>query len=184
MVAVQANGDREAFLAELADYWDDVAAEPDDALPDDHYWHGNEPVLHVAWLASELGDPDLTAEAVDLVRRTRYDDTTEGLDGNDDAGTLSAWYLFAAIGLYPRAGTDTFVVGTPLFERVEIDRPTGTRVLRASGNGLFLEDVRLGETPVFSAVLRDAEWENEPVLHFFRSASPGGWAPAIPTVSP
>jgi predicted alpha-1,2-mannosidase len=184
MVAVQANGDREAFLAELADYWDDVAAEPDDALPDDHYWHGNEPVLHVAWLASELGDPDLTAQAVDLVRRTRYDDTTEGLDGNDDAGTLSAWYLFAAIGLYPRAGTDTFVVGTPLFERVEIDRPTGTRVLRASGNGLFLEDVRLGETPVFSTVLRDAEWENEPVLHFFRSESPGGWAPAIPTVSP
>ncbi len=130
------DGDLDTALAEMAAYWDGVADEPDDDLPDDLYWHGNEPDLHYALLPAMLGDSALTRRAVDLVLDTRYDESEEGLDGNDDAGTLSAWYLFNAIGLYPVAGTPDYVVGSPRFSRTEIDREDGTMlVIEAPGTG-------------------------------------------------
>ncbi|MCB9675858.1 MAG: glycoside hydrolase family 92 protein [Alphaproteobacteria bacterium] len=138
-------GDLDAALAEMASYWDRVEAEPDDDLPDDWYWHGNEPDLHYALVPAMLGQPELTARAVDLLVETRYDDTEEGLDGNDDAGTLSAWYLFNAIGFYPVAGTPDYVVGSPVFERTEIDLEDGTMlVIEADGEGP-VRSVRLGD---------------------------------------
>ena len=47
----------------------------------------------------------------------RYD----GIDGNDDAATLSAWYVFSALGFYPVAGTDMYQLGAPLFENIADD---------------------------------------------------------------
>jgi predicted alpha-1,2-mannosidase len=133
MIALRHGGDADAYLAELYDYWEEVYAEPDDAFPDDWYWHGNEPVMHHAALGSLAGDQGLSAEAARWVLDHRYDDTPQGLDGNDDAGTLSAWFLFASIGLYPVAGTPDYAVLAPLFERVEVDRPDGEWVLMAPG---------------------------------------------------
>ncbi|MEQ1501167.1 MAG: GH92 family glycosyl hydrolase, partial [Myxococcota bacterium] len=98
LIEVEHGGDREAFFARTADYWQEVFAEPDDAAPDDWYWHGNEPVLHYAWLGSLAGRTDLTVDAVRWILAHRYAPTPTGLDGNDDAGTLSAWYLWAATG--------------------------------------------------------------------------------------
>ncbi len=158
MIEVQ-SGDAEAWLTELSAYWDAVAAEPDDLLPDARYWHGNEPVLHTAWLASLAGDPDLTAEAVDLVVRTRYRTGPEALDGNDDGGTLSSWYLFAALGLYPIAGTDTYALGTPRFDRIEIDRPTGQLVVTSQGTGIYAASRRLGDEPLDASALTHGAWE-------------------------
>jgi len=148
MVELTHGGDTEAALAMMATYWDNVEAEPDDDLPDDYYWHGNEPDLHYAYLPAMLGDTALTARAVDLLVSTRYDDTELGLDGNDDAGTLSAWYLFSAIGFYPVAGTADYVVGSPVFERTEIDLEGGsTLVIDAPGDGP-VDRVLLGGTEV------------------------------------
>jgi predicted alpha-1,2-mannosidase len=158
MIEVQA-GDSDAWLADLRAYWDGVAAEPDDLLPDAMYWHGNEPVLHTAWLASLAGDPELTSEAVDLVVRTRYATGPEALDGNDDGGTLSSWYLFAALGLYPIAGTDVYALGTPRFDRVEIDRPAGQLVVRTEGDGIYTASATLGDAPLPQASFRHADWE-------------------------
>jgi putative alpha-1,2-mannosidase len=46
----------------------------------------------------------------------------EGLPGNDDGGTLSAWYVFAALGLYPDCpGSGRFALARPSFERVAIE---------------------------------------------------------------
>lgn len=134
MVALQDNGDVGAFLDRLEIYWANVYAEPDDNLVDSFYWHGNEPDLHYPWLGALLGAPDLTVEPVRHVMATRYSSAPDGLDGNDDAGTLSAWYLFAAAGIYPIAGTTTYALGVPLFQRVEIDRPDGTLVIRTEGD--------------------------------------------------
>lgn len=142
MIAVQHGGDRQAFLDRLGTYWDEVYAEPDDLFPDDWYWHGNEPVLHYAALGSLAGEQALSAESARWLMANRYDDTPEGLDGNDDAGTLSAWFAFQAIGIYPIAGTDRYALTSPLFERVEIDRPDGTWVITArdvSPTGLYVK---------------------------------------------
>lgn len=127
MIEVQHGGDTEAFLSRLSGYWEQVRLEEDDNFPDDYYWHGNEPVLHYAWLGSLAGDLALTVQASHHILQTRYGHTPQdGLDGNDDSGTLSAWYLFASLGLYPIAGTDQYALGAPIFERAEFNPHEGT----------------------------------------------------------
>jgi len=131
MVDLQHGGDLDAFLARLDLYWNRVYSEEDDSFPDTYYWHGNEPDLHHPWLGSLLDRPELSVQPVRHVMATRYGTGPDGLDGNDDAGTLSSWYLFAALGLYPVAGTPDYAVTAPIFERAELDRPVGTLVLSA-----------------------------------------------------
>jgi putative alpha-1,2-mannosidase len=149
MVDLQYGGDVDAFGADLGLYWTRVAEEEDDVFPDTYYWHGNEPDLHHPWLGSLVGLPEHSLPAVRHVMSTRYDTSPSGLDGNDDAGTLSAWYLFAALGIYPVAGTPDYAVTSPLFERVEIDRPDGMLV--------FARDPALADSDLPGVVLLGEE---------------------------
>ena len=126
MIDVQHRGDREAWLQRYTDYWrTGVFVEEDDLFPDDWYWHGNEPVLHYAFLGALAGASDLSVEASRWIMRHRYNDTPQGIDGNEDGGTLSAWYIWSALGLYPIAGTSQYAVTSPSFECVELDLQGG-----------------------------------------------------------
>ncbi|NCG21482.1 MAG: hypothetical protein GWP91_20920, partial [Rhodobacterales bacterium] len=156
LIDVQHDGNKQAFLSRISDFWDDVREEEDDLFPDDFYWHGNEPVMHYAALGSLAGDQAISAEAARWVLRNRYNDTPLGLDGNDDAGTRSAWFLWNSIGLFPIAGTTEYAVTSPLFDRVEIDRPEGTWVLRSGGAGqglAYVSGISTGMGPATRPVL-------------------------------
>jgi len=180
MIETQHGGDRDAFIDRYAAYWEDVADEEDDHLPDDFYWHGNEPVMHYAFLGSLAGAPDRTAEAARWVLEHRYDDTPAGLDGNDDSGTLSAWYLFGAIGIFPIAGTPDYAVASPIFERVEIDRPDGTLVIRAPGaswEAPYVQAATLGEEPLTAAVIDHNDLIDAGELVLELGPTPGVWLP-------
>jgi len=48
-----------------------------------------------------------------------------GLPGNDDAGTMSSWYVWNAVGLYPNAGQDFYYIDSPLFTSAAIDLDGG-----------------------------------------------------------
>ncbi len=134
LIDVQHGGDRDAFLTRYDSFWNSAYSQPQNFLPGLFYWHGNEPDIHYSWIGSFANAPEHSARPARWVMETLYDDGPTGLDGNDDGGTLSAWYLLTAIGLYPIAGTPDYGVGTPLFERVEIDLPSGeTLVLDAPG---------------------------------------------------
>jgi predicted alpha-1,2-mannosidase len=158
MIDLQHGGDEDAWVLRLRGYWAAVFAEPDDIFPDDYYWHGNEPDLHYPWLGSLAGHPAQSVEPVRHVMATRYDTSNAGLDGNDDAGTLSAWYLFASLGFYPVAGTTTYALTSPVFDRAEIDRPDGTLVIRAPGvsqEAVVPTSITLGDTVLGSTVQHD-----------------------------
>jgi len=158
LVNVQGDGDVAAVLSRMRAYWENVYDEKDDYFPDDYYWHGNEPVMHYPYLPARLGDPSLTADAARWVLRHRYDNTVEGLDGNDDSGTLSAWYILSSMGMFPIAGSDRYVVGSPIFERVELDQAEGTLVIAAPGTS---ESVRY----VSSLLIGDAQIEEPEFTH-------------------
>ncbi len=160
MIDLQHGGDVDAFHQRYADYWDRVRAEPDDDFPDDWYWHGNEPVFHYAWLGSLAGRPDLTVDASRWVVRNRYALDPAGLDGNDDGGALSAWYLLGAIGLYPVAGTTRYSLGSPIFERVELDGAEGTLIIEAPGTSAevrYPESITVDGAPLGSPVIDHAD---------------------------
>jgi predicted alpha-1,2-mannosidase len=84
-------------------------------LPNPYYWASNEPVLFSGWIFSAVGDQERTARWIRWTTLTHYGDGPDGLPGNDDGGTMSAFYLYASLGLYPIAGTDRYVLGAPLF---------------------------------------------------------------------
>jgi predicted alpha-1,2-mannosidase len=114
----------------------------------DHALLGNEPTLHTPWLFDWLGQPYRTQEAV---RRglTLYRPAPDGYPGNDDLGTLSAWYVFGALGLYPEVpGSDVLALASPLFRRAEIRLPHRRKaVIATSGRGIYVQAVRLRGRP-------------------------------------
>jgi len=136
-----------------------------DALYGTWYWHGNEPGLHIPWLFALAGVPDETRRWVHWIQENEYSSTPDGLAGNDDGGTLSAWYVWAALGMYPLAGTDRYVLGAPMFERVEIhpDDDSEAIVVTRSGDGFQAEISRNGEpwlAPDFThADLPASQWD-------------------------
>ncbi len=90
-------------------------------VPSSWYWHGNEPGLHTAWLYSAVGRPDLAQKWLRWIMDNEYSENPDGIDGNDDGGTLAAWYVFAAMGFYPLAGTDRYLLSAPAFESISLD---------------------------------------------------------------
>jgi predicted alpha-1,2-mannosidase len=96
----------------------------------DHALLGNEPTLQTPWLYDWARQPYRTQEAVRRALLTLYDASPDGYPGNDDLGTLSAWYVFGALGLYPEVpGVGVLAIGSPLFERAEVRLPHRRRAL-------------------------------------------------------
>ena len=94
----------------------------------DHALLGNEPTLHVPWLYDWTHRPYRTQAAVRRALRL-YSAAPAGYPGNDDLGTLSSWYVFGALGLYPEVpGVGLLAIGSPLFERASIAMPGNRRV--------------------------------------------------------
>lgn len=112
---------REQFVRELEAYMEGCKPKVGPWNPGGNYWHGNEPYIHAAYLFNAAGRPDLTQKWVRWILENKYSDDYVGLDGNDDGGTLSSWYVFSALGFYPVAGTTRYELGAPLFPKAEID---------------------------------------------------------------
>lgn len=86
-----------------------------------YYWHGNEPCHHIPFLYNFCQRPDKTSATVRHILDTEYNNSPGGLSGNDDAGQLSAWYVFACMGLYPLCpATTTYQRCQPIFRKVTI----------------------------------------------------------------
>jgi putative alpha-1,2-mannosidase len=53
----------------------------------------------MANVGARCGQPSKTQQLVDRVRSTLFSPTPDGEPGNDDLGAMSAWYVWAAMGL-------------------------------------------------------------------------------------
>ncbi|HJL17375.1 MAG TPA: GH92 family glycosyl hydrolase, partial [Sandaracinaceae bacterium LLY-WYZ-13_1] len=124
-------GGREPFLARLTMFFEQSARERRTALAPEWYWHGNEPDIHAPFIFTALDDPASGARWSRWVARDWYGDGPLGLPGNDDGGTLSAWLVFASMGLFTIAGQDDYLIGSPLFTRTELTLGDATFVIEA-----------------------------------------------------
>jgi predicted alpha-1,2-mannosidase len=123
-------GGADAARARLDRFFEELNAGPES----EHAFMSNEPNLGVPWLYDWLGRPD---RAQSVVRRTLlelYGPGPAGMPGNDDGGTMGAWWVFGALGFYPAVpGTDVLALGSPLFPRVTVRLPRGTLRIVAAG---------------------------------------------------
>jgi predicted alpha-1,2-mannosidase len=119
-------GGRKAFAHKLDSLFDQPSVnnnpdEPDVSGMIGQYSQGNEPSHQIAYLYNYVGEPSRTAERVRLIADSLYNDTREGLCGNDDCGQMSAWYVFSTMGFYPvNPASGEYVIGSPLFPKVII----------------------------------------------------------------
>lgn len=99
------------------------------------YWQGNEPDQQVPFLYSYSGQPWKTQKIVRQILKDDYSSSPGGLSGNDDAGQISAWYVFASLGLYPVCPSKQYYVLTsPTFKRVVINLANGRKlIINANG---------------------------------------------------
>ncbi len=100
------------------------------------YAHGNEPVHHVAYLYNYAGAPYKTQQRVREIITALYNDTPDGVPGNNDAGQMSAWYVFSAMGFYPVSpASGVYVIGSPLVDKASIKLSNGkTFTVEAQNN--------------------------------------------------
>jgi predicted alpha-1,2-mannosidase len=99
------------------------------------YAHGNEPSHHIAYLFNKAGKPWLTQYYVRKILNTQYNTTPNGLSGNEDAGQMSAWYVFSSMGLYPfNPASAEYEIGTPIFEKSTINLENGKQFVIEAQN--------------------------------------------------
>lgn len=112
------------------------------------YVHGNEPGHHIPFLYNWTNAPWKTQERVRMILQTMYSNTNDGLCGNDDAGQMSAWYIFNALGFYPVApGSDQYAIGSPSVKSASILFENGKQlqieVLKQSSKNVYIQWIKL-----------------------------------------
>lgn len=170
-------GGPEAFVQELESYMEGVQHRLGHWNPGPHYWHGNEPYFHAPYLFIHGGRADLARKWLRWIMAHKYADNFVGLEGNDDGGTLSAWYVLSALGLYPIAGTDRYWIGTPLFDRAELklDDTTTLTILAEnnSAENMQVKALYLNDEARDSNFIHHHEIAQGGTLRFVMSADAG-----------
>ena len=90
---------------------------------EDYYFDmTNEPDIQYPFLFNYVeGQEYKTQEVVSFAVDKYFNTTPWGIPGNDDAGTLSAWLVFAMMGFYPdQVGATHYQLTTPAFDSVTI----------------------------------------------------------------
>jgi hypothetical protein len=122
-----------------------------------------------------------------------YPDNPGGFPGNDDLGTMSAWYVFSTLGLYPEIpGTDVLALSSPLFRDVTLHLAGGDVHLhapQAAPSASYIQSVELNGQAHDQPWLRLSDLAPGATLSYVLSASPNrAWganpADAPPSFSP
>ena len=152
-------GSEEYFVSELEAFMEDASINRAAIDPGHGFWVGNQHDIHTPYLFSNAGRADLTQKWVRWTLSERFSSDVNGLDGNDDGGTLSAWYVFSALGFYPLAGTDKYWIGSPNVDSAIVNL--------GNGKTLEIEAVNQGAENVYvkSVTLNGIELTDTYVTH-------------------
>jgi predicted alpha-1,2-mannosidase len=142
-----------------------------------NYAHGNQPIQHMIYLYNYAGEPWKTQFRVREVLDKLYNYTPDGYCGDEDNGQTSAWYVFSALGFYPvTPGTDEYVFGSPLFNRVTLNFENGKNmVIEAPGNSrenIYVQQIRLNGKTKKANFITHSELQKGGKLVFRMGAEP------------
>lgn len=109
------------------------------------YCHGNQPDHEAPFAYHFVGKPETSQVIIDNILQNYYGIGENGLAlcGMDDAGEMSSWYVFGALGLYPFSPTDAeYIVTVPIFDEIKWNL----------NNGKILTIRKLGKSRKMNAI--------------------------------
>jgi len=122
-----------------------------------YYNVANEPSFLTPCYYHWIGHPELSSARIEQIIADNYNDSPTGLPGNDDGGAMSSWLVFHLLGFYPNAGTDYYLVHSPLVKGWTIHLPNGQTLKgKIKGRGHFA-GARLNGSGLEGAILRHSE---------------------------
>jgi predicted alpha-1,2-mannosidase len=151
----------EYFVSELEDFMEDASISRAAIDPGHGFWIGNQHDIHTPYLFSNANRADLTQKWVRWTMDNRFSTDIDGLDGNDDGGTLSSWYVFSAMGFYPLTGTDKYWIGSPNVESATVrlgnERILDIEVANQSKDNVYVSSVKLNGTELEGPYITHAQ---------------------------
>jgi hypothetical protein len=151
------------------------------------YNPNNEPDLLAPYLYLWAGDPAKTATVV-RAAMTLFTTGPDGMTGNDDLGTMSAWYVFSSLGLYPTmSGANFLALSSPQFPTATVR--TGGRALTITAPGAsdakrYIQRVKLNGKPVAKTWLDWSAVAGGGTLAHTLGTSPSSWGTSVAAQPP
>ena len=96
----------------------------------------NQPSFHLPYLFNYIGKPSTTQVVVKQLMTELFNSSWDGYPGDEDNGSMSAWYIFSTLGFYPVCpGSGEYVTGIPLFDEAVIHLGNGQQLtIKTQGN--------------------------------------------------
>ncbi|MVN92814.1 glycoside hydrolase family 92 protein [Mucilaginibacter sp. HME9299] len=116
------------------------------------YWHGNEPGQQTPYMYNFTASPWKTQYWVKNTMDEEYSDGPGGLSGNDDAGQVSAWYVFSAMGFYPlNPAANQYLITAPVFNSCKIqlnqNRVFEVKCHKSTSDAFYIDHVTYNGKP-------------------------------------
>jgi predicted alpha-1,2-mannosidase len=151
-----------------------------------YFYIGNEPEHSVPWAYNFIGNPGSTGAAVRRVMNESFTTGAGGLPGNDDLGATSAWYVWAAMGMYPvTPGADTLAIHGPSFPSILIQRSAGNiQINGGSTTSQYVQSLSLNGAAVSHNYLRYPDIAAGGTLQYTMGGSASSWGTGAGDVPP
>lgn len=183
--AIAADGGNANWVAKL----DGLTAKITDIGPSNADF-GNEPSIEIPWEYDYAGAPYKTQDVVREIQQQIFTDAPAGIAGNDDLGTMSAWYVWSALGFYPETpGTADLALGSPVFPKAVVHLASGKK-LTIVGNGAaadapYVQGLTVNGSSWSHAYLAPSVVSNGGTVTFTLGSTPNtGWASAAKDAPP
>jgi predicted alpha-1,2-mannosidase len=168
-------------LIDLMGGRDNYNARLDEHFAGNHNVHSNEPSHHYGYLYDYSGQPWKTQAKVREIAAAEYANLPGGIDGDDDCGQMSAWYIFTAFGFYPvNPASGDYMIGSPLFRRMSLRLANGKTFSVSTENNsaknVYIQSVTLNGKPLTTPVLRFDDIEAGASVKMVMGPAPSRWA--------
>ena len=81
----------------------------------------NQPSFHIPYLFRYSNYPQYTSLLIKTLRQKSFRAGWDAYPGDEDNGSLSAWYVWSTLGLYPTCpGKASYDLGIPLFDHLRV----------------------------------------------------------------
>ena len=112
-----------------------------------------------------------------MIMETMYGNAEDGLCGNDDAGQMSAWYIFSALGFYPvTPGLDEYAIGSPMVNKATIqlgnNKTVTINIFNQGKENIYIDKVEVNGKEVLGYTLKHSDIMSGGEITFYLRSTP------------